>query len=211
MRWPTAAAASPTRSSAWRTPDWSSAPDSAEDGRGVVCAMTDEGYHLLERMAPTHVNGVRDYLVDLATSEDFAALGRVMNAVVRQARRHPPRERDPLSDRPPGHDGRVPASEEVLSSPAAPAHPLRRAVLVALALRCSAGACSPSSPDPRTPAVRRRALRLRRSATSSESSPTARPVVIPPPPWVRYPTHSRVDGSATARPGGSPSSSATPG
>ena len=55
--------------------------DSAEDGRGVVCAMTDEGYHLLERMAPTHVSGVRDYLVDLATSEDFAALGRVMNAV----------------------------------------------------------------------------------------------------------------------------------
>ena len=55
--------------------------DSTEDGRGVVCAMTDEGYHLLERMAPTHVSGVRDYLVDLATSEDFAALGRVMNAV----------------------------------------------------------------------------------------------------------------------------------
>ena len=55
--------------------------DSAEDGRGVVCAMTDEGYHLLERMAPTHVSGVRDYLVDLASSDDFAALGRVMNAV----------------------------------------------------------------------------------------------------------------------------------
>ena len=55
--------------------------NSADDGRGVVCAMTDAGYHLLERMAPTHVNGVRDYLVDLASSEDFAALGRVMNAV----------------------------------------------------------------------------------------------------------------------------------
>jgi hypothetical protein len=27
------------------------------------------------------VHGVRDYLVDLATREDFAALGRVMNAV----------------------------------------------------------------------------------------------------------------------------------
>ena len=55
--------------------------ESAEDGRGVVCAMTDEGYQLLERMAPTHVNGVRDYLVDLASCEDFEALGRVMNAV----------------------------------------------------------------------------------------------------------------------------------
>ena len=31
--------------------------------------------------APTHVNGVRDYLVDLASAEDFAALGRVMDAV----------------------------------------------------------------------------------------------------------------------------------
>jgi hypothetical protein len=28
-----------------------------------------------------HVKGVRDYLVDLASTDDFAALGRVMNAV----------------------------------------------------------------------------------------------------------------------------------
>ncbi len=28
---------------------------SAEDGRGVVCRMTDQGFDLLERMAPTHV------------------------------------------------------------------------------------------------------------------------------------------------------------
>src|SRR5215218_4838344 len=44
---------------------------SAEDGRGVVCRMTDQGFELLQRMAPTHVNGVRDYLVDLTTCEDF--------------------------------------------------------------------------------------------------------------------------------------------
>ena len=30
---------------------------SADDGRGVVCAMTDKGYELLESMAPVHVNG----------------------------------------------------------------------------------------------------------------------------------------------------------
>ena len=54
---------------------------SADDGRGVVCAMTDKGYELLEAMAPVHVNGMRDYVVDLATAEDFEALGRVMNAV----------------------------------------------------------------------------------------------------------------------------------
>ena len=32
-------------------------------------------------MAPHHVNGVRDHLVDLVAAEDFDALGRVMNAV----------------------------------------------------------------------------------------------------------------------------------
>lgn len=54
---------------------------SDEDRRGVVCAMTEQGHELLVRMAPTHVNGVRDYLVDLASPDDFEALGRVMNAV----------------------------------------------------------------------------------------------------------------------------------
>ena len=54
---------------------------SPEDGRGVLAAMTDKGYELIRQVAPVHVNGVRDHLVDLATPEDFAALGRVMNAV----------------------------------------------------------------------------------------------------------------------------------
>lgn len=54
---------------------------SPEDGRGVVAAMTDKGADLLARMAPVHVNGVRRHLVDLVSREDFAAVGRVMNAV----------------------------------------------------------------------------------------------------------------------------------
>lgn len=54
---------------------------SPEDGRGVVCRMTDRGWDLLVRMAPLHVQGVRSNLVDLVSREDFAALGRVMNAV----------------------------------------------------------------------------------------------------------------------------------
>ena len=54
---------------------------SPEDGRGVVATMTEKGYDLLARMAPMHVNGVRQHLVDLVTREDFLALGRVMNAV----------------------------------------------------------------------------------------------------------------------------------
>ena len=54
---------------------------SPEDGRGIVCRLTDQGYALLVEMAPTHVRGVRAHLVDLADPDDFAALGRVMNAV----------------------------------------------------------------------------------------------------------------------------------
>jgi DNA-binding MarR family transcriptional regulator len=54
---------------------------SPEDGRGIVCTLTDAGYAVLVEAAHVHVEGVRDYLVDLASPEDFAALGRVMNAV----------------------------------------------------------------------------------------------------------------------------------
>jgi DNA-binding MarR family transcriptional regulator len=54
---------------------------SPDDGRGVVATMTAEGYDLLVRMAPIHVDGVRKHLVDLVSPEDFAALGRVMDAV----------------------------------------------------------------------------------------------------------------------------------
>jgi len=54
---------------------------SPEDGRGVVCHLTDHGFELLSRMAPHHVNGVRDNLVDIVAADDFDALGRVMNTV----------------------------------------------------------------------------------------------------------------------------------
>lgn len=57
-----------------RTP----APD---DGRGIVATMTQAGYDLLVRAAHVHVDGVRRHLVDLVDDDDFAAMGRVMNAV----------------------------------------------------------------------------------------------------------------------------------
>lgn len=55
--------------------------NSAVDGRGVDAVLTDKGMDLLVRAAPVHVNGVRENLVDIADADDFAALGRVMNAV----------------------------------------------------------------------------------------------------------------------------------
>ena len=54
---------------------------SESDRRGVEAVMTEAGMRLLEAAAPTHVTGVREHLVDLASREDFAALGRIFNAV----------------------------------------------------------------------------------------------------------------------------------
>ena len=51
------------------------------DKRGVWAELTESGLALLEQAAPYHVEGVRENLVDLATSEDFAAVGRVFDAV----------------------------------------------------------------------------------------------------------------------------------
>ncbi|CUR58241.1 putative transcriptional regulator, MarR family [metagenome] len=52
-----------------------------EDGRGVQARMTEEGFALLEKAAPSHVDGVRRHFVDACSEADFAVLGRVMNAV----------------------------------------------------------------------------------------------------------------------------------
>jgi DNA-binding MarR family transcriptional regulator len=53
----------------------------ADDKRGVDAVMTEKGWELLQAAAHTHVSGVRAHFVDLASPADYAALGRVMNAV----------------------------------------------------------------------------------------------------------------------------------
>ncbi len=53
----------------------------AEDGRGVEAVITDRGVAALAEAAPTHVAGVRQFLVDLASQDDFDAVGRVFDAV----------------------------------------------------------------------------------------------------------------------------------
>lgn len=73
---------------------------SPDDGRGIVASMTDKGHDLLVRVAPTHVNGVREHLVDLVSDEDLEALGRVMNAVSDNlVADHPEMEMRPVRDR----------------------------------------------------------------------------------------------------------------
>jgi DNA-binding MarR family transcriptional regulator len=51
------------------------------DGRGVEAVLTEHGRAALERAAPTHVAGVRQFLVDLVGEDDFEAVGRVFDAV----------------------------------------------------------------------------------------------------------------------------------
>ncbi|MBB1500971.1 MarR family transcriptional regulator [Propioniciclava sp. MC1683] len=53
----------------------------ANDRRGVIAILTDEGFGLLETAAPAHVDSVREVLVDVVDPADFEALGRAMNAV----------------------------------------------------------------------------------------------------------------------------------
>lgn len=54
------------------------------DKRGVFAELTDDGFALLEEAAPYHVEGVRHHLVDIADPQDFAAVGRVFDAVAEQ-------------------------------------------------------------------------------------------------------------------------------
>lgn len=51
------------------------------DKRGVDAVMTPEGWELLKAAAHTHVTGVRAHFVDVADPADYAAMGRLMNAV----------------------------------------------------------------------------------------------------------------------------------
>lgn len=60
---------------------WIRREAAAGDRRGVDAVMTDEGWTLLQAAAHTHVNGVRAHFVDVGSPDDFAAMGRLMNAV----------------------------------------------------------------------------------------------------------------------------------
>jgi hypothetical protein len=56
--------------------------------------MTDEGRRVLTEAAPTHVRGVREHLVDLASKADFAALGRIFDEVSERLLTDKPEEAD---------------------------------------------------------------------------------------------------------------------
>lgn len=60
--------------------------DSHEDGRGVFAILTDKGLRLLEEAAPTHVDSVREHLVDLLDEEEQQVMSRVFTRVTKHLR-----------------------------------------------------------------------------------------------------------------------------
>ncbi|KXZ58534.1 transcriptional repressor MprA [Brevibacterium ravenspurgense] len=57
------------------------------DGRGVNCSMTDEGWELMQRIAPIHVEGVREHLIDLMSPEETQVLADVFTRAAEHLRK----------------------------------------------------------------------------------------------------------------------------
>lgn len=56
-----------------------------EDRRGVELTLTTVGWELLERLAPLHVQSVRDVIVDQLEPEEFTVLGQLMTRIIEAA------------------------------------------------------------------------------------------------------------------------------
>ena len=58
-----------------------------DDGRGVLCALTDAGFAVLEAAAPGHVDTVRSLMFDPLTRSDVEAVGVALDKVHEELRR----------------------------------------------------------------------------------------------------------------------------
>jgi DNA-binding MarR family transcriptional regulator len=68
----------------------------ADDARGALISLTEQGRALLRKAAPPHVASVRRHMIDLLTAEEVAALdtiaGKVINHLAGEVNRElPPR------------------------------------------------------------------------------------------------------------------------
>ena len=54
------------------------------DGRGVIAALTDDGYAKLAGAAPDHVESVRAGLIEVISAEDLSVIGRAFAKVGEQ-------------------------------------------------------------------------------------------------------------------------------
>ncbi|WP_091299616.1 MarR family winged helix-turn-helix transcriptional regulator [Amycolatopsis xylanica] len=53
-----------------------------EDKRGVIAELTEAGFDLLKKAAPTHVHGVREHLIDLLSPAEQATIGAAFGRVL---------------------------------------------------------------------------------------------------------------------------------
>ena len=60
---------------------WLERSSCPEDGRGLRAALTEKGWALIHTAAHTHVQGVRRWLVDVVTPEEFEAIGSALDRV----------------------------------------------------------------------------------------------------------------------------------
>src|SRR3954453_4794160 len=60
----------------------------AEDGRGQLAVLTDEGFAALESAAPVHVEGVRNHLFDQLSPAQVAAMRDIGETLVRHLTDH---------------------------------------------------------------------------------------------------------------------------
>jgi len=54
-----------------------------EDRRGSFAVLTDAGWNTLVRSAPSHVDSVREHLVEVLSPAEFAALGKACAKIAR--------------------------------------------------------------------------------------------------------------------------------
>lgn len=56
--------------------------DCPDDARGVIAELTQKGMEVLRAAAPTHVQGVREHLVDLMTPEEQKVVAGLFERVI---------------------------------------------------------------------------------------------------------------------------------
>jgi DNA-binding MarR family transcriptional regulator len=54
----------------------------ADDGRGALISLTEQGRNTLRKAAPPHVASVRRLIIDLLTAEEIAALDTIAGKVI---------------------------------------------------------------------------------------------------------------------------------
>ncbi len=57
-----------------------------EDGRGVFAELADAGMALLEASAPTHVEGVREHMIDLLSRNEQEVVAKVFGRIITHLR-----------------------------------------------------------------------------------------------------------------------------